>query len=343
MASKQNPPASSSPEPQISKIPPAPTYKFSDYKTDVHPDWCPGCGDFGIVSCIQRAMAQLGLDPWRVVTYSGVGCSSKTPHFVKTYGVHTLHGRVLPFAMGAKLANPALEVVAAGGDGDGLGIGLGHFVHAGRRNIDMTYILYNNEVYGLTKGQASPTLAEGTKPKSLPLPNMNQSVNPLALAITAGYTFVAQSYAFDGAHLTQVIQAAIQHKGMALVDVLQPCPTYNNLHNKEFFSGVVEQNGQKVPRTYKLEETGYNGKVNNPKDEEEINQKKLAALARAMKKEERVALGIFYQVSLPTYTERLELAIPALKGKAPAALAIEEAATHKPSTDLVSAYKDFLI
>ncbi|MBI4970646.1 MAG: 2-oxoacid:ferredoxin oxidoreductase subunit beta, partial [Candidatus Omnitrophica bacterium] len=231
-------------------------YKPVDFKSAVHPDWCPGCGDFGIVNCIQRALAELGLDPWRVAVYSGVGCSSKTPHFMKTYGVHTLHGRVLPFALGAKLANPELTVVATGGDGDGYGIGAGHFLHAGRRNIDIAYMVYNNEVYGLTKGQASPTLGRGMQPKSLPLPNINEGVNPLAIAIAAGYTFVARSYAYDGVHLVQMIKAAITHNGMALVDVLQPCPTYNDIHNKAYFSGTVEVNGRVLPRTYKLEEIG---------------------------------------------------------------------------------------
>ena len=207
-----------------------------DFKTDVHIDWCPGCGDFGITSSVQMALAELKLAPWRVAIFSGVGCSSKTPHFIKTYGIHTLHGRVVPFALGAKMANPEIEVVAVGGDGDGYGIGAGHFMHAGRRNIDLAYIVFNNEVYGLTKGQASPTLGRGQKPKSLPLPNVNDGVNPLALALSAGYTFIARSYAFSGAHLKETIKRAIVHKGMALVDVLQPCPTYNDLHNKEWFS-----------------------------------------------------------------------------------------------------------
>ena len=318
-------------------------YKPADFKTDVHPDWCPGCGDFGIVACIQRALADLGLDPWRVVVYSGVGCSSKTPHFIKTYGVHTLHGRVLPFALGAKLSNPEMTVVATGGDGDGYGIGAGHFMHAGRRNVDLAYIVYDNEVYGLTKGQASPTLGLGEKTKSLPLPNVNQGINPLALAIAAGYTFVATSYAYDGAHLTQMIKAAIQHKGMALLDVFQPCPTYNDIHNKAYFSGTVEVGGKPMPRTYKVEETGYDGKVKNPNDPVEVAQKKEQALKQVMKIEERVALGIFYQIELPTYYERFEANIPALKQYSPSKAPIEDPKTHKPITDLSSAYKDFLV
>ncbi len=318
-------------------------YKPADYKTTVHPDWCPGCGDFGIVNCIQKAFSEMALDPWRVAVYSGVGCSSKTPHFIKTYGIHTLHGRVLPFALGGKLANPELTVVATGGDGDGYGIGAGHFVHAGRRNIDIAYIVYDNEVYGLTKGQASPTLGLGMKPKSLPLPNVNQGVNPLAMAITAGYTFVARSYAYDVMHLTQMIKAAINHRGMAIVNVLQPCPTYNNLHNKEYFSGTIQIAGQNVPRVYKLEEIGYDGIVKNSEDTAEVAQKKEKALTQLMKLEERVSLGIFYQIDLPTYHDRLAKIIPQLKEKSPASYPIEDTRTHQPLTDLGDAYKDFLV
>jgi 2-oxoglutarate ferredoxin oxidoreductase subunit beta len=166
-------------------------FKMSDYRTDVFVDWCPGCGDFGILSAIHMALAELGIEPHRAVLDSGIGCSGKVPHFVNAYGVHTLHGRTLPFATGIKLANPDLEVIAVGGDGDGLGIGVGHFVNTGRRNIDMTYIIHDNGVYGLTKGQASPTLKLGLRTKSLPKPNINEGINPIALASAAGYTFIA--------------------------------------------------------------------------------------------------------------------------------------------------------
>jgi len=145
--------------------------KLADYKTDVHNDWCPGCGDFGIVNALQMALAEMGIERDKATIFSGIGCSGKTSHFINTYGVHTLHGRVLTFAQGGKLANPEMTVVAVGGDGDGLGIGAGHFVAAGRRNVDMTYIIFDNGVYGLTKGQASPTLKLGEKTKSLPSPN----------------------------------------------------------------------------------------------------------------------------------------------------------------------------
>src|SRR3990170_542836 len=147
--------------------------KLSDYKTEVHNDWCPGCGDFGIVNAIQMALAEMNIPRHKAAIFSGIGCSGKTSHFIHTFGIHTLHGRVLTFAQGAAISNPEMTIVAAGGDGDGLGIGAGHFVAAGRRNINMTYIIFNNGVYGLTKGQASPTLRLGEKTKSLPSPNTN--------------------------------------------------------------------------------------------------------------------------------------------------------------------------
>ncbi len=245
-------------------------HKPSDYKTNVFMDWCPGCGDFGITSAMQMAFAELDLEPHNVVVVSGVGNAAKTPHFIKTNGVHTLHGRLLPFAMGIKIANPGLEVIGVGGDGDGLGIGAGHFVNAGRRNIDMTYLLFNNGVYGLTKGQASPTLPMGIKTKSLPQPNINQAINPVALAITAGYTFVARAYSFDVMHLRTIIKQGIQHKGLALVECLQPCPTYNDINTKEWYAGEDRkdpQTGKPQSRLYKLEDTGFDPVVHDLSEE----------------------------------------------------------------------------
>jgi 2-oxoglutarate/2-oxoacid ferredoxin oxidoreductase subunit beta len=314
--------------------------KPKDYKSDVHPDWCPGCGDFGIVNCIQQVFAELKLDPTQVLMYSGVGCSSKTPHYIKTYGVHTLHGRSLPFAIGSKLANPDLHVVTAGGDGDGYGIGAGHFLGAGRRNVNLTYIVYNNEVYGLTKGQASPTLKLGMQTKSLPLPNPNDGVNPLAIAISAGYTFVARSYAFDAKHLKDTLKRAIMHKGMSLVDILQPCPTYNNLHTKDWFAEEVEINGSMYPRTYHIEAEGYDGKVKDSSNPAEIEAKKMQALEKVQISEARVPLGVFYQVELPDFLERVKPNIPLLQQYTSAKMPIEDPATHVPTTDLASAYAE---
>jgi pyruvate/2-oxoacid:ferredoxin oxidoreductase beta subunit len=173
-----------------------------DYQVEHANDWCPGCGDFGILNAVQHALAALHLWPHQVAIFGGIGCSGKAVYYLPTYGVHTLHGRVLPYATGAKLANPELTVIAVGGDGDGLGIGAGHFVNTGRRNIDVTYILFNNEVYGLTKGQAAPTLPLAVQTKSLPEPTIQGGVNPLMLALASGYTWIGRGYAYHVRHLS---------------------------------------------------------------------------------------------------------------------------------------------
>ena len=285
--------------------------KLADFKTDVHNDWCAGCGDFGILNAIQMALADMQVPKHRTTIFSGIGCSGKTPHFIKTYGIHTLHGRVLPFAQGAKLANPDLEVLAVGGDGDGLGIGAGHFVSAGRRNVDMVYIIFNNAVYGLTKGQASPTLKLGMKTKSLPQPNVNNSVNPIALALVSGFTFLARGYSYDVRQLKDLIKKAIEHKGLAFIDVLQPCPTYNDINTKEWFQGndnIDPATNKLMPRIYKLDDIGYDGIV---RDESEITGKMAGALEKAGEWGAKIPTGIFYQNELmPTYQERITARIP---------------------------------
>jgi 2-oxoglutarate ferredoxin oxidoreductase subunit beta len=207
----------------------------SVFRSDVESDWCPGCGDFGILSALIQALSELEIPPSKCAVFSGIGCSGKTPHFINAYGIHTLHGRPLPYAIGAKLANPSLTVVAISGDGDGYGIGAGHFVNAGRRNVDITYIVHNNGVYGLTKGQASPTLRKGAQPKSLKYPNINDMINPIAIALASGYTFVARGFAYNVKHLKDIIKQAIIHKGLALVDILQPCPVFNTVDTKESY------------------------------------------------------------------------------------------------------------
>ena len=285
--------------------------ELKNYRTKVHNDWCPGCGDFGILNAVQMALFELKLEPDQVAICSGIGCSGKTPHFVETYGFHTLHGRVLPIATGIKLANTALTVVAVGGDGDGYGIGAGHFVNTGRRNLDFTYVVHNNGVYGLTKGQASPTLPKGLRTKSMASPAIVEGINPLAMAISAGYTFVARSYALDVRHLKETLKAAILHKGSALVDVLQTCPTYNDINTKEWYAGADLPT--KAPRLYKLEETGYDGNVKDPNDENDINQKKGQAITRSFEWGERVPIGLFYRIEEPTFEDMLANRMPAYK------------------------------
>lgn len=314
--------------------------KPSDFKTDVFADWCPGCGDFGIMTALQMALAELGLEPYQVVIVSGIGCSGKEPHNIKAYGVHTLHGRTLPFATGIKVANPELEVLAIGGDGDGLGIGAGHFVNTGRRNLDITYIIHDNGVYGLTKGQASPTLKLGLKTKAIPKPNINQAVNPIALAIVAGYTFVARSYAYDVRHLKETIMQGIQHKGLAFIDVLQPCPTYNDINTKEWYAGEDRKDsktGKPQPRLYKLEEMGFDPVV---LDVAEDFRKKMVAIDKAQEWGDRIPIGVFYKNELePTFLERITHRIPFYMSNPPAKQEISDK-TGNSNADLTEFFQE---
>lgn len=297
--------------------PPAPGINVSHWKEEAaHNDWCPGCGDFGILNAVQMALAELNFQNHEVAVFSGIGCSGKISHFVRAYGVHTLHGRVLPFATGAKLAHPELKIMAVGGDGDGLGIGAGHFVGAGRRNVDMAYIIHDNQVYGLTKGQASPTLPGGAQPKSLPSPNINNAVNPLALALATGYTWIGRGYAYDIKNLKELIKAAVNHKGMAFLDVFQPCPTYNNINTKEWYAGQDRPNKQ--PRTYRLAEEGFDGRVKDPTNEKEINEKRVAAYLKMVEGQDRLGLGVFFEINLPTYEDKIGQRIPTYLSNPPA-------------------------
>lgn len=308
--------------------------KLADYRTPVFVDWCPGCGDFGILSAVQMALVDMQLLPSRVAIFSGIGCHAKLPHFVNAYGVHTLHGRTLPFAVGAKLARPDMEIIAVMGDGDGLGIGAGHFVNTGRRNIDMTVLIHDNGVYGLTKGQASPTLKLGLQTKSLPKANINEGINPIALALAAGYTFIARSYAYDVRHLKDTIKKAIQHHGLAVVIIQQPCPTYNDINTKEWYGGedrIDPQTGKPTPRLYKLEDTDYDGVVRQP---DEVFQKYSAALTKAQEWGDRIPMGVFYQNELvPTYEERISKRIPTYIQNPPAKQTISDA-EGKPVTSI---------
>jgi len=284
---------------------------LKSYKSDVHNNWCPGCGDFGILNAIQMALFSLKIEPHRVALFSGIGCSGKTPHYVNVYGFHTLHGRGVPTATGAKIANKDLTVLAVGGDGDGYGIGSGYFVNAGRRNLDFTYIVFNNNVYGLTKGQASPTMAKGLKTRHLPEATILEGLNPIALAIGAGYTFIARGYALDVRYLSNLLAQAISHKGSAFVDVLQTCPTYNDLYTKEWFDHGPEDHS----RIYKLEDIGYDPIVHDPNDPQEMIEKKLQAVGRSYEWGEQIPVGVYYKVDRPTYEEELAHRRPSLATK----------------------------
>ncbi|MYA51687.1 MAG: 2-oxoacid:ferredoxin oxidoreductase subunit beta [Chloroflexi bacterium] len=212
-----------------------------DFKGKIDPDWCPGCGDFGVLNSLQRAAAELGLRPHEIVTVSGIGCSSNLPGYINTYGAHTLHGRSLAFATGVKMANHELTVIATGGDGDGYGIGGNHFTHTARRNVDLTYVVMNNQIYGLTTGQVSPTSRVGQKTKSTPFGSVEYPINPITSAIMNGATYVARGYSGDVRHLTELIKGGIEHQGFALIDIFSPCVTFNldNTHN--FFKERIKK------------------------------------------------------------------------------------------------------
>lgn len=242
--------------------------------------WCPGCGDFSILVALKQALVKAAKMPHEVVVTSGVGCGSKLPHFIRTYGYEGLHGRPLPPASAIKMANHSLTVIAVGGDGDGYGIGVGHFIHTCRRNIDFTYITQDNQIYGLTTGQTSPTSEKGFKTKSTPEGVLEEPVNPIALAITAGASFVARGFSGNLPHLADLFYQGIQHRGFALIDVLQPCVTFNKLNTYEYFT----------KKCYKLDEK-Y-----DPTD-------KMGAIAKAQEWADGIPIGVFYKEEKPTYED----------------------------------------
>ncbi|MGV3042791.1 2-oxoacid:ferredoxin oxidoreductase subunit beta [Staphylococcus rostri] len=208
---------------------------FKDFRNNVKPNWCPGCGDFSVQAAIQKAAANVGLEPDEVALITGIGCSGRLSGYVNSYGVHSIHGRALPLAQGVKMANRDLTVIASGGDGDGYAIGMGHTIHALRRNMNITYIVMDNQIYGLTKGQTSPSSAPGFVTKTTPKGNIEQNVAPLELALSSGATFVAQGFSSDIKALTKMIEDAINHDGFSFVNVFSPCVTYNKINTYDWF------------------------------------------------------------------------------------------------------------
>lgn len=206
-----------------------------DFRNNVKPNWCPGCGDFSVQAAIQRAAANVGLEPENLAIVSGIGCSGRISGYINAYGFHGIHGRALPIAQGLKLANRDLTVIAAGGDGDGFAIGMSHTIHAIRRNMDITYIVMDNQIYGLTKGQTSPRSATGFVTKSTPKGSIESPVAPLELALAAGATFVAQSFSSDLKGMTTIIEEGIKHKGFAFINVFSPCVTFNKINTYDWF------------------------------------------------------------------------------------------------------------
>jgi 2-oxoglutarate ferredoxin oxidoreductase subunit beta len=209
-----------------------------DYKADLKPVWCPGCGDFGVVASVYQALTTLGLDPDQTVIVSGIGCSSRIAGYVNTYSFNTIHGRALPIATGVKLANPELTVIVAGGDGDGFAIGTSHFVHTARRNVDLTYVMMDNGIYGLTKGQVSPTSPHELVTKTSAYGNVEAPMNPVLMALSCGATFIARAFSGDPKASQEILAAAIRHKGFSFVHMVSPCVTYRG---REQFDAVRER------------------------------------------------------------------------------------------------------
>ena len=256
-----------------------------DFATATPSWWCPGCGDFGVLSALKQALAELGKQPKDVAFISGIGCSGKISGYVHSYAFHGVHGRALPVATAVKLANRDLTVIAAGGDGDGYAIGAGHFVHAVRRNPDLTYIVMDNQTYGLTKGQSSPTSATGYVASVSPDGNPDTPLNGLALALAAGATFLARGFSAQPKQMVAMIKLAIEHRGFSIVEVMSPCVTYNKINTYAWFKDNVSDLANSE---------GY-----SPSD-------KLAAFD-ALTREGKIPLGVIYKEDRPTFEDRAGL------------------------------------
>ena len=283
------------------------TVTIADYN-GLTPAWCPGCGNFGILAAVKKTLVELNLDPHNILLVSGIGQAGKLPHYTKGNVFNSLHGRPLPPAIGAKLANRELTVIAISGDGDGYGEGGNHFIHAARRNHDITYLVHNNQIYGLTKGQTSPTSDIGfvtkTTPQGAPPP-----INPITLAIAAGASFVARAFAGDIDYLSRIIKQGINHRGFALIDILQPCVSFNHKNTYQWYK----------ERVYKLELEGNY----DPSD-------KNAAFKKAQEWGENIPIGVFLQEDRPTY----ESEFPALGKDTLVSQPIEPLKTEKLLAEL---------
>jgi 2-oxoglutarate ferredoxin oxidoreductase subunit beta len=252
---------------------------FEDYEGQV-PAWCPGCGNFQILSTIKQALTELGIEPWEVLLVSGIGQAGKLPHYIKCHTFNGLHGRTLPVATAAKLANHSLHVIAVAGDGDCYAEGGNHFLHAVRRNPNISLFVHNNQIYGLTKGQASPTSAKRTYTQAQPFGYLSQPFNPLSMAISQDCSFVARGFAGDQEHLKELMKAAITHRGFSLLDILQPCVTFNKVNTFKWYR----------ERIYRLED-----------DYDPYNR--IKAFERSLEWGDKIPNGIFYKKNKETLEE----------------------------------------
>ena len=262
------------------------------FNTHIRPTWCPGCGNFGIWDAMKKALFELELEPHQVVVTYDIGCNANGANFMKTYAIHSLHGRAVPPAEGVKMANKDLTVIATAGDGAAYGEGIQHFIHAARYNIDITYVVANNQRFSLTTGQASPTTDQGTKTKTTPFGEVKKPINPLLMSIDAGASFVARGFAGDGVHLKEILKAAIKHKGFSHVDILQPCVTFNEVNTYDWYKKV----------TYKLEEHKY--QVDN------IDRAREKALE--FERNGKMPIGVYFAEERETYMDQ----IPQFEGEA---------------------------
>jgi 2-oxoglutarate ferredoxin oxidoreductase subunit beta len=270
---------------------------LKDLTTPVKSNWCPGCGNFGILTAVKGALVELGLEGEMVVIVSGIGCHGKMVNYVNANGFHGIHGRVLPIASGIKLANPELTVIGFAGDADQYDEGWDHFCHAIRRNIDMTLIVHDNQILGLTTGQTTATSLQGFKTKSTPFGSVTPPLNPIAHALVSNGTFVARGFAGDPRHLQGLIVEAVKHRGFGYIDVFQPCVTFNYLNTYQWFR----------ERLYKLEEGGYD------------NTDRQKALEKSFEWGDHIPIGIFYKEDRPTYLD----ALPHVKEKSLVKMPIE--------------------
>ena len=259
-----------------------PTFTAGDYRTDLKPVWCAGCGDFGVLTALYRAMAEQQWNPWETVVVSGIGCSSRLPGYVATYGFNGIHGRALTIATGVKVSRPELHVVAVGGDGDGLAIGGNHFLHSCRRNLDVTYILMDNEIYGLTKGQAAPTTPSGDKTKSTYYGNPEPSFDPCELAISVGATWVGRAFSGDVKGTVDLMARALAHRGFAFLNVMSPCVTWRGDDQFKSFKAKARSIPEGHDRTSR------------------------AAALHYTRETDVMSLGLLYEIKAPSLIDRLE-------------------------------------
>ena len=255
-----------------------------DFHSDDPIAWCPGCGNFSILKALKKALVDVQQSPHELVIVSGIGQAPKTPHYLRCNCFNGLHGRTLPVATGIKLANHKLTVLAQGGDGDGYGEGGNHFLHAMRRNINITYLVHNNQVYGLTKGQASPTSQFGFVTKTTPRGALSLACNPLLLAIASDCGFVARGFAGEVEHLAGLIKEGIRHRGFALIDILQPCVSFNRVNTFKWYSD----------RIYKIDS-----------DSQYDAADRLKAFQKAQQWGDQIPVGIFYRNQRPTLEEQI--------------------------------------